>query len=122
MYAKYKDQVEFLLVYIREAHPTDGWVHPLNEQDGILLHSAQDQEQKTEYATTCVRNLGIKFTAVVDRMDYQVESNYSGWPDRLYLVSKEGHIVWKGDPGPVGFRAEELQAAIQKELSPHRNS
>ena len=36
MAARYKDNVEFLLVYIREAHPTDGWQAP-NDIERILL-------------------------------------------------------------------------------------
>jgi hypothetical protein len=65
--------------------------------------------------------LGCRTVAVVDNMDHQVESNYSGWPDRLYLVDRNGRIAWTGDPGPGGFRPEDLQAAIQKELALRNN-
>ncbi len=50
-------------------------------------------------------------------MDHQVETAYTAWPDRLYLVSKDGRIAWKGRPGPQGFRVAELEEAIAKELS-----
>jgi hypothetical protein len=50
-------------------------------------------------------------------MDAQVELNYTGWPDRFYLVGKNGRIAWKGDPGPKGFNPPMLEAAIQKELA-----
>ena len=116
MSEKYKGKVEFLLVYIREAHPTDGWQAPANEKAGILIESAKTFDEKQEHATACVRNLGIKFTTVVDGMDNRVELNYAGWPDRLYLVGKDGHIAWKGDPGPQGFKPPELEAAIQAAL------
>jgi hypothetical protein len=116
MAARYKDNVEFLLVYIREAHPTDGWQAPVNVRQGILLGTAKDLGQKEEYASSCVRNLGIKFATVVDEMDARTELNYMGWPDRLYLIGKDGRIAWKGDPGPQGFKPPELEAAIQKEL------
>jgi hypothetical protein len=43
--------------------------------------------------------------------------NYMGWPDRLYLIGKDGRIAWKGDPGPAGFKPQQLEAAIQKELA-----
>jgi len=116
LYEKYTDRVAFLLVYIREAHPTDGWRAAYNERDGILLESAKSLEQKQEYATSCVRKLDIKYAAVVDGMDHQVESDYSAWPDRLYLVGKDGRIAWKGGPGPRGFRPAELEQAILKHL------
>lgn len=118
MYEHYKDSVEFILVYIREAHPTDGWVHPANEREGIQLRSATTAGEKEAHAEMCVRKLDIAFTTVVDDLDYPVEAKYSGWPDRLYLVGRDGRIAWKGQPGPGGFQPKELEAAIAHELSP----
>ena len=116
MAEKYKGKVEFLLVYIREAHPTDGTQSPRNVSEGIQISSAKDFGQKEEYASSCVRNLGIKFTAVVDNMDAQVELNYMGWPDRLYLIGEDGRIAWKGGPGPQGMQPRQLESAILKAL------
>ncbi len=116
MYEKYKDRVEFLLVYVREAHPTDGWQVPANERAGVLLPAAKSIEQKEEHATACVRKLNIRFTTLIDGMDNKVELDYSGWPDRLYLVAKDGRIAYKGGPGPGGFHPNELEAAIGAEL------
>src|SRR5258708_33838972 len=102
MVEKYKGKIEFLLVYIREAHPTDGWQVAANERDGILVSSAKTYGEKEELASACVRNLGIKFTTVVDNLDNKVELSYAGWPDRLYLVGKDWRVGWKGMPGPQG--------------------
>jgi len=113
LHDKYKDRVEFLLVYIREAHSTDGWQAPRNEKEGVLLESAKSIEQKEEHATACTRNLDIRFTTLIDAMDNNVESAYTAWPDRLYLVGKNGRIAWKSAPGPQGFRPPELEAAIE---------
>jgi hypothetical protein len=117
MYRKYKDQVEFLLVYVREAHPTDGWQAPVNVREGVLLESAKTAEEKEEHSTQCVRKLNIEIPTVVDNMDNAVELNYAGWPDRLYLVGKDGRIRYKSAPGPAGFKPAELQGAIDKTLS-----
>jgi|SRR5215469_7623574 len=116
MSEKYKGQVEFLLVYIREAHPTDGWQADANLRAGILLESAKTFDEKQDHAAACVRNLGIKFETVVDNLDNRVELDYAGWPDRLYLIGKDGRIDWKGEPGPQGFKPPDLEAAIQAEL------
>lgn len=113
MAAKYRDQVQFLLVYIREAHPTDGRQVPANEREKVLLEYAKNLAQKEENASTCVRKLDIRFPTLIDNMDNKVESEYSAWPDRLYLVGKEGRIVYKSAPGPAGFKPEGLEQAIQ---------
>nr|MCU0246815.1 hypothetical protein [Bryobacter sp.] len=76
LYEKYKERVEFLLVYIREAHATDGWQLPANLRDNVLLPEAKTAEQKEEHATACARTLGIKFTTLIDGMDYAVEKAY----------------------------------------------
>ncbi len=116
MYEKYKDQVEFLLVYIREAHATDGWQTPRNEREGVLLETAKSFEQKEDHATSCVRKLDIRFPTLIDNMDNTVESAYSAWPDRIYLVGRDGRIAFKGCVGPQGFKPWELELMIQNEL------
>ncbi|MBI3684219.1 MAG: deiodinase [Acidobacteria bacterium] len=116
MFEKYKDRVEFLLVYIREAHATDGWQVPRNVKEGILLENAKTMEQKEEHATSCARKLDIKFPTLLDGMDNKVELAYTAWPDRLYLVDKNGRIAYKSKPGPGGFKPVELEAAIRQEL------
>ena len=63
-------------------------------------------------AGSCVRKLGIKFPAVLDGFDNSTEKAYTGWPDRIYLIDKEGRIAYKSKPGPFGFKPEELKAAL----------
>lgn len=116
MAKRYGNEVEFLLVYVREAHPTDGWQVARNEKEGVLLESAKTYEQKDEHATSCARTLGITFTTLVDGMDNAVEQAYTAWPDRYYLIGKDGKIVAKGAPGPAGFKAPEIEAGIGKLL------
>jgi hypothetical protein len=116
MEKKYRNDVAFLLVYVREAHPTDGWQVPRNETEGVLLESAKTYDQKDSHATSCARSLGIEFTSLVDGMDNAVETAYTAWPDRFYLIDSNGRIVVKGAPGPAGFKAPDLEAAIAKHL------
>ena len=61
-----------------------------------------------------MRKLNIEFPAVVDNMDNAVELNYAEWPDRLYLVGKDGKILYKSGVGPAGFKPRELEGALEK--------
>jgi hypothetical protein len=54
---------------------------------------------------------------VVDGVDNAVASAYGGWPERLYLIGRDGRVAFQGGEGPFGFRPEELEAAIEAELS-----
>jgi hypothetical protein len=116
MHERYKGEIEFLLIYIREAHPTDGWQVKRNVDEGVLLETAKSAEQKEEHATACVRKLGIHFATLIDGMDNNTERDYTGWPDRLYLVGADGKIAYKGRPGPAGFKPAELETAIREAL------
>ena len=40
-----------------------------------------------------------------------------GWPDRLYLVGRDGRIAFQGGEGPFGFKPEELERAIERRVS-----
>ena len=114
MYKQYQDRVEFYVVYIREAHPTDGWQVDANDRDRVLLTAPRDAGHKLENASSCVRNLGIEIPTLLDNMDNRAELAYSGWPDRLYLIDTGGKVAYKSGPGPRGFRPAELEAASQK--------
>ena len=114
MSAQYKDKVDFYAVYILEAHPTDVWEMQSNVRDNVLFRSPRDEEERASVAGTCVRRLGIKFPAVVDSFDNQVENAYTGWPDRLYLIGSNGRVLYKSKPGPFGFHPDDLVAAMQK--------
>jgi hypothetical protein len=51
---------------------------------------------------------------VLDGFDNKTESAYTGWPERIYLIDRNGRIVYKSKPGPFGFKPEELEGALKK--------
>jgi type I thyroxine 5'-deiodinase len=51
---------------------------------------------------------------VIDKEDNKVNAAYSAWPDRLYVVGKDGKVAYKGGPGPGGFKPAELEAWLKK--------
>ena len=112
----YKDKVEFMLIYIREAHPNEGMPDEVNEREEIHLPEAGSIKDKEDHAEMCVQRLNIQFTTLIDEMDNRVEQAYSAWPDRLYLIGRDGRVAWKGRPGSVGFVPAELAVAIEEEL------
>jgi hypothetical protein len=109
--------VEFLAVYVREAHPEDGWVLTENRRAGIAYADPASGEERHQVASACRAGLGLEMPMVVDRLDNAVASAYGGWPDRLYLVDRSGRIAYQGGEGPFGFKPDELGAAIERELA-----
>ena len=84
-----------------------------NLRDGVLFRSPRDEAERATVAGACVRKLGIKFPALVDNFDNRVETAYTGWPDRLYLIAPGGRVLYKSKPGPFGFYPNDLAGALQ---------
>ena len=106
--------MSFLAVYILEAHPSDVWQMESNLKDKVVFASPKNEEERAFVAGACVRKLGIKFPAVLDGFENTTEKAYTGWPDRLYLVDRDGKIAYKSRPGPFGFKPDELKAALAR--------
>jgi len=104
-------------VYIREAHPTDAWQLAVNEREGVVLASPKDYAEKAGVARTCVRKLGIEIPALIDDFASTTELAYTAWPDRLYVVDRDGRIAYKARPGPFGFQPAEVEATLARLLA-----
>ena len=114
MYEQYKDGVAFFVVYIQEAHSSDVWQMASNIRDQVIFRSPQSFDERTEVASSCVLKLGIKIPAVVDDMNNSTERAYTGWPDRIYLIDREGRVVLKTNPGPFGFNPSLLRTQLER--------
>ena len=88
-----------------------------NLKDKVLFASPKSESERFSVAATCVRKLGIKFPALVDGFDNRVDSAYTGWPDRLYLIAPGGRVLFKSKPGPFGFHPDDLAAALQRAVN-----
>ena len=49
---------------------------------------------------------------LVDGMDDPVGKAYSGMPDRLYVIGRDGRVAYKGGRGPFGYKPGEMEQAI----------
>jgi hypothetical protein len=112
LHRRFGDQVEFFVVYIREAHPTDAWQVEANEREGVLFTQPTTIEERSQVASACSLRLELSIPTLVDDMGNSTDLKYYALPDRLYLVGKDGRIAFRGAPGPFGFVAAELEQAI----------
>jgi hypothetical protein len=109
-------------IYIREAHPVDGWWFGKGLMNLLLrlsgskvswsLYDPSTIQERREAAKECQETLQFGVKTYVDEMDDQVNKAYAAWPTRLYLVDQEGIISYAGRLGPFGFKPAELKRAI----------
>ena len=113
---QYREQVAFFVVYIKEAHPEEGWVLGRNRRADVRVNDPISTDGRAEVAQTCAVRMRIRMPVLVDGIDNAVASAYGGWPDRLYLIGRDGRVAYQGGDGPFGFKPAELDAAIRAEL------
>jgi iodothyronine deiodinase-like protein len=116
IYGKYRDQVRFFVIYIREAHPDDGWRVPENLRQNIHFREPCSDGERKAVATLCQINLDLEMPMLVDAIDNRVEDGYIALPMRLYLIGRDGRIVYTGERGPRGFDPDSWEAAIKAEI------
>ena len=116
LYDRFRHEVAFVVVYIREAHPEDGWVVIDNREDDIRVFDPTTDAERRRVVESCAPRLSVRMPVVIDGIEDGVAAAYGAWPDRLYLVGRGGRIAFQGGAGPFGFLPDELEAAIEEEL------
>lgn len=104
----------FYVVYIQEAHPSDLWQMDSNVEDNVVFTNPKGFEERVNLAGTCAVKLGIEFPALVDDIQNTTEFAYTGWPDRLYVIDRDGRIAHKSKAGPFGFKPDDVAASLRK--------
>ncbi|MCP4757456.1 MAG: hypothetical protein GY866_41880 [Proteobacteria bacterium] len=126
MHEKFSDHVEFLSIYIREAHPIDGWWFGkgiwriMRIVDFVRnvpdLYDSPTIKERQKVASQCKSTLEYGITMYADDMNDSINKAYAAWQTRLYLIDKEGRIAYGGRPGPWGFKPGYFGQVIEKFL------
>ena len=119
--------MQFLSIYIREAHPRDGWwlggglmgkmVKMVIPKAATDIYDPKTIEERRAIAGQCQESLQYGIRTYVDEMDDAVSKAYAAKPTRLYLVGIDGQVVYAGGPGPYGFSPSALKTAIETYLA-----
>lgn len=112
MHARWSKLVDFYAVYIREAHPSDGWRMESNDRVGVAVAQPQSTEERTKVASQCCESLKMSMPLLVDDVGDRVGRAYSGFPDRLYLIDRDGKVAYKAGRGPYGYKPRELEQTL----------
>jgi hypothetical protein len=112
LYRRYKDRANFVMVYVRDAHPTDGWRMESNDRLGAVTAQPTTYDERVAVAQKCGRLLDLGFPMLVDTIDDSVGARYSGMPGRLYLIDRQGKVAYKSGRGPYLFKPAEMEHSL----------
>lgn len=98
-------------MYLREAHPTDGWSSGKDKVAGKILQP-KTLSERNEVAVKCCEKLKVTMPMVVDEIDDRVGHAYSGMPDRLYIIDSSGRVAYQGGRGPFCYLPSEMEQSL----------
>jgi hypothetical protein len=111
---EFADDVNFLCVYIKEAHPTDGSQSPKNLDEDVLFTQPTTEDERAEVAAACMLRFNFSFPMVLDHMTNDVADTYLGMPERAYLLDADGVVIWRSGLGPHYFDADGFETEIRR--------
>lgn len=107
-------EADFALVYIEEAHPTDGWTISAVKD---AIKQPMKMEERLVGARRLEEHLGVleaspAITLCVDHMDNAASLAFGALPERLVIL-KGGVVRFIGGRGPEAYSIEECRTALQ---------
>ena len=110
LYASYNEDIEFLIVYIREAHP-----NMLKEGNTTgIVGRPKTFDERIILATECVTKYQFTIPMVIDGLDGKVNSDYKAAPVRVTVVDVDGKVVFYAGKGPWDFRLPPVERTLRK--------
>lgn len=79
------DDVEFVLLYTREAHP------------GERYDAHRSFEEKLERAREFADEYGVERTVLVDDLEGTAHRQFGGMPNSVHVINPDGVVVMRGD-------------------------
>jgi hypothetical protein len=90
---------------------------PQNERDKILVKDPTTIEERKQVAKDFAKQFEVSLPILVDPMEDPFESAFAAWPDRIYVLDATGKVAYKGQPGPRGFKVDEVPPVLKKLLA-----
>jgi hypothetical protein len=132
LFERYHDAVQFLMIYLREAHPVDGWwfggglmglmLRAYRSKAATDIYDPTTIEERRLVAGQCEEALRYGIKTYVDEMDDAVNQAYAAMPTRLYLIGVDGQVDYAAGAGPFGFKPTAFGAAIEAYLRREQNA
>lgn len=105
------------MVYVQEAHPTDGWQVDSNVKERVLYQQHKNYAEREAVASTCRDDLKLSIPVLVEEMDNAIDEAYGAAPERLYLIDQDGRVAYHGGAGPHFFDLKSWELAILGTIS-----
>ncbi|CAJ0936694.1 unnamed protein product [Ranitomeya imitator] len=116
---EFSNVADFLLVYIDEAHPSDGWAAPGVGSYEVKKH--RNQEDRCAAANKLLEKYSLppQCQVVADCMDNNANVAYGVSFERVCIVQRQ-KIVYLGGKGPFFYNLHEVQQWLEQTFGDRR--
>ncbi|XP_077971140.1 type I iodothyronine deiodinase-like [Styela clava] len=104
---EYRSKVDFVVIYIQEAHATDSNWHFKDMKHHIFLHKSLHDRQS---AAEILKDY-LSCPLVLDGIENEATKQYGTIPDRMAIIYN-GCLEYISAKGPFGFKVEEMIIAL----------
>jgi hypothetical protein len=87
---------------------------PQNERDKILIKDPTTLEERRRVAKEFAEQFKVSLPILIDPIADPFEKAFAAWPDRIYVLDAAGKVAHKGQPGPGGFKVNEVPPILEK--------
>ncbi|ELW49882.1 Type II iodothyronine deiodinase [Tupaia chinensis] len=115
---EFSSVADFLLVYIDEAHPSDGWAVPGDSSLSFEVKKHRNQEDRCAAAHQLLERFSLppQCRVVADRMDNNANVAYGVAFERVCIVQRQ-KIAYLGGKGPFYYNLQEVRRWLEKNFS-----
>jgi len=78
-----------IIIYISEAHPTDGWVISNGKQPDVSIHKTMTDRLSAVEIFSNLSHAKTDAKIYVDKMENEIEKLFLAHPERLAIVNGE---------------------------------
>jgi Iodothyronine deiodinase len=96
-----RGRVQFLMVYIREAHGGGG-----------------DPAEGRALIRTRLRELALPFRCVLDGAGAEAEAAFQAWPLRLVVLAPDGRLAYDAGVGLAGWDLDAVRSWLEAHAHP----
>jgi hypothetical protein len=83
-----------------------------NREEKLVFKQPKSFEERRKLAAILVDRLQYRLPLAIDGLDNAADKAYAAWPERIYVIAKDGAILYRGDVGPFGFHPEEAEKVL----------
>ncbi|CAG8659042.1 30137_t:CDS:2 [Racocetra persica] len=116
IYKRYKAQVDFYTIQIREAHASDVW--PIGNVVDVKEHCTLTD--RLIAAREMIKNTELEISVLADSMDDTFLKLYSPWPFRFFVIV-DGILKLGGMPKEAHYNTTDLVECLDSLLNGNKN-